>query len=402
MFNKGNSTRQRHCMIVHAYYPLGETRVEREALALVDAGFEVDVICLGKQHEASFETIGGVDIYRLPVVRNKKGGFLKQILEYLKFFLLVFFKLLVLFPRRRYKTVQSHNPPDFLIFSALIPKIFGARLILDLHDLMPEFFAYKKDLDMDSLLVRLVVVQERLSCWIADHVITVTDIWRDRLISRGVREDKISVVMNVADDRIFYPDPDNKNGREDDHALRLIYHGTITHHYGMEDLIKAIRLASEKIPDIYLTLQGRGEYLDDTVRLVDELGVQQNVHINAVMLPTEELPALIRQADAGVVPNQNDVFTGDLLPTKMLEYIALDVPVIAAKTRVISQYFDESMVQFFTPGDAESLAQNIVYLYRHRERLKEQSVNSKKFADAYSWRSVSKKYVDLIDRLRKS
>ena len=43
---------KRHCMIVHAYYPVGETRVQREALALIDAGYAVDVICLREQGEA--------------------------------------------------------------------------------------------------------------------------------------------------------------------------------------------------------------------------------------------------------------------------------------------------------------------------------------------------------------
>jgi len=388
-----------HCMIVHAYYPIGETRVEREALALVNAGYDVDVICLREHDEASFESIGGVNIYRLPVERNKTGGFLNQILEYLKFFFLTFLKLLILFPRYKYKTVQAHNLPDFLIFSALLPKIFGASLILDLHDLMPEFFAAKKNLDMSSFLVRLVIMQEQLSCWFADQVITVTDLWRDRLISRGVREDKISVVMNVADDHIFYPEIYRKNGNGDNHSFRLIYHGTITKRYGMEELIEAMKLASEKIPNIHLTLQGRGDFLDDTIRLVNQFGIQQNVKINATIIPTEELPALIRMADVGVVPNQNDLFTGDLLPTKLLEYIALNIPVIASRTRVISQYFDESAIQFFTPGDSEGLAQEIIYLYNNRKRLDEQVLSYKKFTETFSWSSISKNYVELIGKL---
>lgn len=397
--SKSNKHTKKHCMIVHAYYPLGEPRVEREALALIDAGYVVDVICLRNEGELAFESINDVDVHRLPVMRKRTGGLVGQLLEYLIFFFLVFIKLFKLYPQQRYKTVQAHNLPDFLVFSAILPKLFGARLILDLHDLMPEFFAAKKNIDMSSFLVRLIIMQEQLSCWFADQVITVTDLWRDRLISRGVREDKISVVMNVADDHIFNSNNHRKNGNGDNHSFRLIYHGTITQRYGMEVLIEAIKLASEKIPDIHLTLQGRGEFLDDTVRLVHELGIQQNVQINATIISTEELPALIRMADVGVVPNQNDLFTGDLLPTKLMEYIALDIPVIASRTRVISQYFDESAIQFFTPGDSESLAQEIVYLYNNRERLDEQVLNYKKFTEVFSWSSISKNYVDLIGKL---
>lgn len=389
-------------MIVHAYYPLGETRVEREALALVDAGYAVDILCLRQKSDQPFESINGVDIYRLPVMRKGTGGLVGQLLEYLGFFFLVFFKLLALYPRQKYKTIQAHNLPDFLVFSAIIPKLFGARLILDIHDLMPEFFAYKTHLGMDSFVVRLVILQEQISCWFADHVITVTDIWRERLISRGVHADKISVVMNVADDRIFHSNSSGKASRGENHGFRLIYHGTFKKHYGMEDLIKAINLASKKVPDIHLTLQGAGESHSEMVRLVNELGLHKHVQINAFAVPTEELPALIRKADVGVIPNHNDLFSGDLLPTKMLEYVALDVPIIAAKTRVISQYFDEGMVQFFTPGDAESLAQNIIYLFNNRDRLNEQILNSKKFTENYSWKSISGKYVELIDEMSES
>jgi glycosyltransferase involved in cell wall biosynthesis len=390
---------KRHCMIVHAYYPLGETRVEREALALVDAGYAVDVICLRDRDEQAFESINGLDVYRLPVMRKKTVGLVGQLLEYLRFFFLVFLKLLALYPRRKYKTVQAHNLPDFLIFSALIPKLFGARLILDIHDLMPEFFASSKKRSMDSFLVRMVILQEQLSCNFADHVITVTDVWRERLIARGVRPNKVSVVMNVADDRIFYSCPDQNRDQRKGDGFRLIYHGTFKQNYGMEELIRAIKLASQEIADIHLTFQGVGEFYAEMVRLIDALELHSRVQINAFAIPTNELPALIKKADVGVVPNRNDLFTGDLLPTKMLEYVALDMPVIASRTRVISQYFDESMVQFFAPGDPSSLAQNIIYLYQHKNRLVEQILNSRKFTEKYNWESVSKTYVGLIGHL---
>jgi glycosyltransferase involved in cell wall biosynthesis len=399
MFDKKKDTNQNHCMIVHAYYPLGETRVEREALALVDAGYHVDVICLRDKAEETFETIEGVDIFRLPVSRRKKGGLFGQFFEYLNFFFLVFLKLLPLFRRRKYGTIQVHNLPDFLIFSAIIPKLLGSRLILDLHDLMPEFFAYKTKKPMSSFLVRMVVFQEQISCRFADHIITVTDVWRERLISRGVQADKVSVVMNVADDRIFQPSDDLFNPQRPGNGFRLIYHGAFKKHYGMEDLINAIRVAREAIPDIHLTLQGVGDFYPQMVQLVNEMGLDEQVQINHYSIHAQELPSLIMQSDVGVVPNHNDVFTGDLLPTKMLEYVALNTPVLASRTRVISKYFDDDMVQFFLPGDPKSLAENIVYLYHQKDRLCEKILNAKKFIEDYSWQSISRDYVKLVGNL---
>ena len=161
----------------------------------------------------------------------------------------------------------------------------------------------------------------------------------------------------------------------------------------------AVKLVSEEVSDVHLTFQGGGEFHAEMVRLVDELDLDDQVQINAFGIPANKLPALIRQANVGVVPNHNDLFTGDLLPTKMMEYIALGVPVLASRTRVISQYFDEGMVQFFEPGNPRSLANGILYLHRHRDRLKEQIANSRKFNETYNWKSVSRKYVELVGQL---
>lgn len=386
-------------MVVHAYYPLGETRVEREALALVGAGWALDVICLRHDKDPDFESVDGVDIYRLPVVRKKTGGMARQLVEYLHFFLLVFFRLLTLYPRRKYETIQVHNLPDFLVFSAFVPKLLGARIILDIHDLMPEFFAARTGMGMGSIPVRIVILQEQLSCWFADHVITVTEVWRGRLVARGVPPAKVSVVMNVADERIFRPLPEREPRKHDDSCFRLIYHGTFKRYYGMEELIKAIGIASQVVPDVHLTIQGVGEMYAEMQRLVEDLQLQSHIDINGFALPAEELPTLIAQADAGVVANRNDVFAGDLLPTKLLEYVALRKPVIASRTRVISMYFDDSMVEFFTPGDYGSLAESIIALYHGRERLAELAQNSQRFVEKHNWQSISMRYVDLVGRL---
>ena len=395
MKTKRMDSNHKHCMIVHAYYPLGETRVEREAFALLENGIDVDLICLKDEGETSFEIVDGVNIYRLPVKR-RKGGFLSQFLEYLKFFFLVILKLFPLYSKNKYQTVQVHNLPDFLVFSAIYPKILGAKIFLDIHDIMPEFFASKTHKSMDSFWVRLITFQEKLSCWFADHVITVTEVWRQRLIGRGLNPEKVSVVMNVADDRYFYPRESREVTRKPNGHFNLIYHGTFKENYGMAELIKSIGLVRETIPDVQLTIQGGGEFHEEMTRLVEELGLQKEVKINNFAIPVSDLPALIEEADLGVVPNRNDIFNGDLLPTKMLEYIALGKPVVASQTRVISHYFDNSMVQFFEPGNAASLADKIITSYYHWEKEKEKPRNYQKFTSQYNWKLISRFYVDLV------
>jgi glycosyltransferase involved in cell wall biosynthesis len=392
--------RGRHCMIVHAYYPLGETRVQREAEALLKDNYEVDVICLRKQNEPAIDEFKRVHIYRLPVWRHLGSGVVVQFLEYLVFFFLAMVKVSWLHWHRRYNTVQVHNLPDFLVFAAWIPRLLGARIILDLHDLMPEFYMARLGQDFKSLPLRLVRLQESLSCRFAHHVITVSDHWRQTLADRGVAPNKISVLMNVADDNIFQPPATRPRQTQTDGSLRLIYHGTVTQRYGLDLVLHAIARLHREAPDIHMTILGWGREMQTLISLVDELGLNDQVTIHWEVRPAEELPKIILTADAGVVPYRNDPFTDGLIPTKLLEYAALGLPSVAARTTAIAKYFDETMVEFFAPGSVESLVRSIMRLYTERTRLAELGQGIQRFNERFNWTKLSAEYVALVEALR--
>lgn len=385
-------------MVVHNYYPLREPRVEREVQALIGRGYEVDIICLQAPGEPFVDAVGGAAIYRLPVRRRRGGGPAVLLFEYLAFFMLACARLYALHRRRRYAVVQIHNLPNFLVFAALAPKLAGARLILDIHDLMPEFYASRFRRDLAGWPVRLLRWEERLSCRFADHVISVTDLWREALIDRGLPPEKVSVVMNVADDRVFQRVPPAPT-RADDGRFRLIYHGTLTRRYGVDLALHAVGIARRSIPGLHLTIHGIGEYTEALVALAAELDLNEHVSFSTRPVPMSELPDLIRSADLGIVPYRRDLFTDGILPTKLMEYVALGIPAVAARTPAISAYFDESMVQFFTPGDASDLARCILALHADRSRLAALACNADRFNQNYNWATVGAAYVDLVERL---
>jgi glycosyltransferase involved in cell wall biosynthesis len=386
-------------MVVHAHYPIGETRVEREARALVDSGYAVDVICLRSGSEPAEAIQDGITVYRLPVKRHKRRGAGVQLLEYLAFFVLASFKLAALHWRRHYTVVQVHNLPDFLIFAALAPKLGGARLILDLHDLMPEFYQSRFGQARNSIAMRLVRLQERLSCRFADHVITVSEHWRQALIKRGVPPEKCSVVMNLADPRIFNSLSAQYVSPRDADSFRLFYHGSLPERYGLDLVLQAMDRVRGRIPAVHLTIVGYGEHLQILEHIAEELGLKgRQVEFRATV-PVEQLPSLITAVDLGVVPYRADAFTDSLLPTKLMEYAAMGLPCIVARTSAISAYFDETMVAFFTPNDVDDLAHCILTLYSDRGRLAELARGIQKFNLRHNWPAESADYVHLVDRL---
>lgn len=383
-------------MVVHAYYPLAETRVQREAETLVRAGFHVDVICLRDQGERPRDRWGGVEIHRLRA-RVDKRGLAAQFLSYLRFFVLATGRLTRLHLRRPYRTVQVHNLPDFLVFCALVPKLQGVPVIVDLHDLMPEFFAGRFGQDRPAV-ARVVRWQERLACRFADHVITVSAHWRQALVARGVPAARCSVVMNLADERIFHPPARSgrSRGRSADAAFRLLYHGTVTHRYGLDLAVRAVARLRDEIPGIRLTILGQGDQVPELVGLVRELRLGAHVDLQDRLLPAEQLPEVIARADVGIVPYRDDVFTDGLVPTKLLEYAAMALPCIAARTTAIRTTFGDSTVAYFTPGDVEALARTVRELWLEpaaRERL---AAGSRRFNGRHNWAQEGGDYATLV------
>jgi glycosyltransferase involved in cell wall biosynthesis len=296
-----------------------------------------------------------------------------------------------------YDSIQVHNLPDFLVFCTYKQKKRGVPIILDLHDLMPEFFAGRFS-ESNSLLARLILWQESKSCNFADHVITVSEHWRQALIKPGVPPIKCSLVMNVADCTIFHPPENLPNKPLQNHGFRLIYHGSMVRRYGIDLIVQAVSQLREEIPGIHLSLVGQGEFLPDIIKIVDELELHSHVSIEPKHL-AEELPEIILACDLGVTPYRNDVFTDGLLPTKLMEYAALGLPVVASRTTAIRDHFSGMNVEFFEPGDVADLSRVILSLYKNPDHLAELRKGCREYLERYDWSKISSEYVCLVKNL---
>lgn len=381
-------------MVVDNYYP--DIRVEREARALVRHGHAVDVICLRNEGEPAVERGDGITVYRLPVRRRRGMGVRVQLLEYVAFLAWATAMVTRRHLRQRYDVVQVHNVPDFLVFSAIVPKLGGTPILLDLHDLMPEFFASRFGGRMSSLPVRLVTWQERLSAAFATHLLTVTELWRRTLIERGQPADRVDVVMNLPDEELFAPRAPQVRAQLD--PLTLVYHGTITHRYGIDVLLDALARVRAERP-VRLILHGRGEYLPAVEARIAELGLADAVELSTALVPTGDLPGIVGRADIGIVPNRRDVFTDGILPTKLMEYAALGIPAIVTRTSAVEAYFTDEMVSFVEPEDPAGLAAAIIALADDPARRESLAVRAQTFSTEHRWPDEAERYVALVEGL---
>ncbi|HEV2685080.1 MAG TPA: glycosyltransferase, partial [Actinomycetota bacterium] len=240
---------------MHSYY-LRDTRPRRLATALTDAGWDVDVVCARDDGEQAAQTVNGVRIYRLPA-RRRRGGKMRYLFEYVSFTLLAFAEVTALWLRRRQRAVYVVGIPNFLVFAALIPRLGGARVLLDMRDPLPEFFEAKYKLNESDALVRGLLTEERISARFASQVVTVHHTMAT-LYERSVPAAKIGVVMNAPDPRVFAVD---SHARRDPDGRTMLYAGTVASRYGVDLAVRALAVLRDEIPALRIRIVGDGDLI---------------------------------------------------------------------------------------------------------------------------------------------
>lgn len=347
-------------MVVYSHFPQ-DVRPRREAEALINAGYEVDIICLRLPDQPKFENIYGVDTYRINISKSRSSK-RKYIFLYAGFFFHSFFLLNKLFIKKRYSVIHVHNMPDFLVFLGVIPKLFGSKVILDLHDPTPEMLMTKYAERKDSLLTKLLKWQEKISIKFAHKIITTNQSFLDRFISRGCPADKINIVMNSPQESIFNKFSNKSEEKSDEKKYVVMYHGIIITRYGFEELLNAVNLLRNKIPDIELRVYGTGEDLPLFLEMIQKLKLENIVKYFG-QVSIEKIVETIPECNVGIIPNRLTPFTKINFPTRIFEYLHMKKPVVVPRTQGIKDYFDEESIFYFDAGDAENLANVIFRVY---------------------------------------
>ncbi len=391
--------------VCFVYYQYFSTLLYREAKTLVNKGYNVDIFCLGaSKKDDRMQNFDGINVFAIQARESAESSTLSYFFRLFLFFLKAFVVVSFTHVARDYKVVHVTSPPDIMVFSAIVPKLFGAKMILDIHDIGPELYMRKLHLPEECAIITALKYMERLSAAISDHVITVTEIWRQTLIQRSVKPEKCSVLLNVP-----YEMPDiwnNSTWKRDESktTFDLYYPGSIEEHFGVDTLIEAIALVKKEVKGIRLHIYygKKGRMYDTLKRRTSELGIENEVKFNTYV-PFDQLPYVLKNADLGVVPTKDAVFSDEAVSMKSIEFIFLGIPIVISRTKAHSYYYDDSMVTFFTPCDSSDLARKIISVYQSAGRLEEQVKHSRRFVEQYAWKEkTGRVYSSIIDSFARS
>lgn len=390
------------CMIMYRLMPETYRRLV-VANSITKKYGSVDVLCIRGDGQPKFEQQNGMNFYRLPVYYNKKDSIIKQLLKYNLFGFFCFIKLAFLSIRGRYDVIHVHNPPDFLIFAAIPYKLlFGTKIVLDLHDMLPEAFCSNLNVEEDHIFVKVAKMLERIAIRFSDSVICTNTYDKEIVLSRNrVEDEKVFVVMNTPDLNLFEVLDERKEHLGLGDQFVLLFEGTVWKRRGIQTVIDAVKLVQSDIPIKFLVV-GDGPDLGFLKEYSKKCQVDGSVHFTGwVDLPT--LSRYISVSDLCIIPFLDTNVNRRGVPNKLFEYIVHDKPVLSSRLKGISRTFNEDEVIFFEPGNAEDLANKLRWCYEHRNELLciNQKAKDRYFAE-YTWDRMEKELYRSYDSIAQS
>ena len=397
----GHLCGRRAAVVVFSHYP-SDPRPRREAEALIKEGMEVDVISIRQDdHDLQCENFNGVNILRVPL-RHLRGGKASYFFQYGSFILAAFFLLAFRSFSRRYSLVHVHNMPDVLVFTALVPKLCGAKVILDLHDPMPELMTTIFGMEARSFGVSLLKCLEKWSIRFADMAITPNIAFAKLFSIRSGKPGKLLVVMNSPDEKIFeYRElvREKTVSRDPIKPFVIMYHGALVERHGLDDAVRALEKIRVFIPGAELRIYGRATpYFHRVMEEVNARGLHESVrYLGAKSL--EQIVEAIDNCDVGIIPNRRSVFTELNMPTRIFEYLARSKPVIVPRTVGIRDYFSQDETVFFEPGDVNDLMQKLRYVFLQPLETNEIVKRGQAVYRAHKWSEERMSLVNLVGEL---
>ena len=384
-------------MVAYTEY-VRDPRVRRYAESLVRHGYIVDCFVLKESGKPNHQEVNGVSLHHLDIFQYRGSSNISYIFSYLKFFFLAMIALLNNLSKK-YAVIHVHNMPDFLVFSTLINKGCGSQVILDIHDNMPELYLAKFKSILGRIVYWILLIQEKLSCHFVDKVITVhVPHLEHNIKNHGLNRKKSVVIPNFADKNLFNPKDHIGLITRSENEFKMIYHGTIAERFGLKMVLNAIKKSIRQFQSIRLDIYGKGDGVPDLERWIIELGLSKNVTYHG-QIPLDEIPHKISQADLGIVSYIRSEATHLMLPLKLMEYIAMELPTLTVKNAPISYYFQSDELAFYKNNDSDSFFNQLIKLIKSPQELVRLKAKTDTINQRLNWDNEQLNYIHIIKEL---
>jgi glycosyltransferase involved in cell wall biosynthesis len=296
--------------------------------------------------------------------------------------------------RSRVDILQLIQPPDIYVPLARVHKLFGAAILIDQHDLMPELFALRQKRAVRPATVVLRWL-ERLTQSIADETICTNDYQKARLIGAGGDPDRVTVVRNgpvIGRVRHAVPDESLREG----YSFLCCWVGKMGRQDRLDLALSAVRHVIQDLgeKDVKFAFLGNGECLDEAKALSSQLGLDPWVSFPG-WVPESTVFSYLATADLGMDASLQE----DVSPVKVFEYMAFGIPFVSFDVQE-TKAVGAGAGAYVPRGDLPSMAHEIVALLEDPHRRAEMGrIGRERVRDELAWEHQAKEYLRVVERL---
>lgn len=343
------------------------------------------------------DVVEGVRTIRLWSFMHKNEGVLRRTLDYASFCAstLLLSKLL---PKT--DVIVATSPPIFVpLTGCFLSYIRRVPWVFELRDLWPA--SIRAVGASQSYALKYV---ERIELGLyknAQRIISLTSAFKSILAARGVDDYKIDVITNGVDVENFRPTSRNLSIRDylgiPRHAFLVGYIGTIGLAHDILTFVKAAACCNA-ISNIHFLIMGEGAEKQKVQSSARELGLQNTTFSDFV--PHSVVNEYIQNLDLGVVHLRNDPLFETVIPSKIFEFMALQVPmIISVPGEAHSIIRDAGCGWFVAPGDHKAMAEAITSLAADAEATARMGVRGRAAAvERYDRRRLARDALDVLAR----
>lgn len=222
----------------------------------------------------------------------------------------------------------------------------------------------------------------------ADKVIVPNEEVKKEL-SNYINPSKIEII-NFAVDLSIYK---KYQYEADENNYDIIYAGAARERKGVKYLLEAIPPIKKDFPAVMLHVRTQGYRIEEYKRIINELGISENVVFHG-RLEINEYLKLLSKSRLLCLPTFSEGYGWTIL-----DAMCLGVPVVTTPECRCPELFEDGAIGLrVKPGDSNLLAEAILKLFDDFELCKKFSENGMRKREKFDYAKVIPKYVELYEK----
>jgi len=363
----------------------GERQFYEISRRVADRGHNVTILTCRFPGQPAEEIVDGMKIHRIGLSRNPKtGGARKTVLP--------IFSYIIKTARRAMKLAPDviHCNTYFPVYPGkMAARSKGVQLVSTFHDIygMRGGIESQRSLVWGLLGHLATTIAARLP---HDRIISVSPQCRQKLIDLGIREDKITVIPNGVDLKLF------DSTRVEKVPNQILYVGRLVDFKHVDWLIQAFSEVLKEVPSAKLKIVGGGPERGNLEVLVKKLGLQAHVTFTGLTPTYDAVTRYYNESEVFVLPSTVE---GEAIVLK--EAMAARLPLIAMNipgSGVLSLMRDGKNGFLLEPGRPELIAEKLVHLLQNEELRKEMGAAGRKFVEKYDWDVIAERTLQVYQK----